>query len=140
MLWIKAFHLVFVVCWFAGIFYLPRLFVYHAMTTDTAGKERFKTMERKLYRGIMTPCAVLAVGLGAWLWVWSWDTLGRAGWMHAKLLLVALLIVFHVYCGRMVAAFARDANPHGHVFYRWFNEAPLVILIGVVILAVVRPF
>ncbi len=139
MLWIKAFHIVFVVCWFAGIFYLPRLFVYHAMTADEAGKERFKVMERKLYRGIMTPCAIITVLLGGWLWMISWDVLARAGWLHAKLLLVALLVGFHLYCGRMIKAFARDENPHSHRFYRIFNEVPLVVLIGIVVLAVVRP-
>ena len=140
MLWVKAFHIVFVVCWFAGIFYLPRLFVYHASTNDDAGKERFKVMERKLYRGIMTPCAVLAIGFGAWLWIASWDVLRGAGWLHAKLVLVALLVAFHLYCGRMVSAFARDENPHSERFYRYFNELPLVVLFGAVILAVVRPF
>ncbi len=140
MLWIKAFHLVFVVCWFAGIFYLPRLFVYHSMATDTVGKERFTVMERKLYRVIMTPCAVLTVALGVWLWVLSWDTLARAGWLHAKVLLVAILIGYHLYCGHLIQRFANDANPHGHRFYRWFNEAPLLILVAIVILAVVRPF
>ncbi|NJN52764.1 MAG: protoporphyrinogen oxidase HemJ [Gammaproteobacteria bacterium] len=140
MLWIKAFHLIFVVCWFAGIFYLPRLFVYHAMTTDEVGKARFTVMEQKLYRIIMTPCAVLAVGFGIWLWVLSWTTLAQAGWLHAKLLLVALLIGFHLYCGRLITLFARDANPHNHIFFRWFNEAPLLILVSVVVLAVVRPF
>jgi putative membrane protein len=140
MLWVKSLHIVFVVCWFAGIFYLPRLFVYHAMAEDRVGRERFKVMERKLYRGIMTPCAVLAVALGLWLMVASWDVLARAGWLHAKLLLVVLLVAYHVYCGRMVQAFASDRNPHGHIFYRVFNEAPLVLLVTIVILAVVRPF
>jgi protoporphyrinogen IX oxidase len=140
MLWVKALHIVFVVCWFAGLFYLPRLFVYHSITTDPPGIERFKVMERKLYRGIMTPCAIIAVGLGIWLLVDAWTILGRAGWLHAKLLLVVLLIAHHLYCGRMVAAFAADRNPHSHNFYRWFNEMPLVVLFGAVILAVVRPF
>lgn len=140
MLWIKALHIIFVICWFAGIFYLPRLFVYHAMTTDQLGKERFKTMERKLYRIIMTPCAALALGFGVWLWALSFDALAGAGWLHAKLLLVMLLIGYHVYCGYLIACFARDANPHTHKFYRLFNEAPLLILFAVVILAVVRPF
>jgi len=140
MLWVKALHIIFVVCWFAGLFYLPRLFVYHAMTTDAPGIERFKVMERKLYRGIMTPCAVLAVAFGFWLLVDAWSILGRAGWLHAKLALVALLIGYHIYCGRVVAAFAADRNSHSHSFYRWFNEMPLLILFGAVILAVVRPF
>jgi len=140
MLWLKALHIVFVVCWFAGIFYLPRLFVYHAMAEDDTGRERFKVMERKLYRGIMTPCAILAIGFGVALMAVSWDAFSRAGWLHAKLALVVLLVCYHVYCGRMVKAFAEDRNRHGHVFYRYFNEAPLVLLIAIVILAVVRPF
>jgi putative membrane protein len=140
MLWLKSLHIVFVVCWFAGIFYLPRLFVYHAMAEDSTGRERFKVMERKLYRGIMTPCAVLAVLFGAWMMIASWESYARAGWLHAKLLLVAVLVGYHVYCGRMVKAFAGDRNPHSHTFYRYFNEAPLALLIGIVILAVVRPF
>jgi putative membrane protein len=140
MLWLKALHIVFVVCWFAGIFYLPRLFVYHAMATDDVGRERFAVMERKLYRIIMTPCAVLAVAFGTVLLVNAWETLRAAGWVHAKLALVAVLIAYHLWCGRMVKAFATGQNPHGHVFFRYFNEAPLLLLFAIVILAVVRPF
>jgi protoporphyrinogen IX oxidase len=140
MLWLKAFHIVFVIAWFAGIFYLPRLFVYHALTTDPISNERFKIMERRLYRGIMTPAAIAAVSCGAWLLLLSWETLGRAGWMHAKLALVIGLVAYHVYCGRIIAAFARDANRRSDRFYRWFNEVPVLALIPVVILAVVKPF
>jgi putative membrane protein len=137
MLWVKSFHIVFVVAWFAGLFYLPRLFVYHALTTDSAGIERFKIMERKLYYGIMTPSAVLAVVLGLWLWLGY----GITGiWLHAKLALVVLLIAYHGYCGRLLADFKRDRNRHGHVYYRWFNEIPVLILIAVVILVVVKPW
>lgn len=137
MLWVKSFHIVFVVAWFAGLFYLPRLFVYHALTTDSAGIERFKIMERKLYYGIMTPSAVLAVVLGLWLWLGY----GISGaWLHAKLALVVLLIAYHGYCGRLLADFKRDRNRHGHVYYRWFNEVPVLILIAVVILVVVKPW
>ncbi len=140
MLWVKAFHVAFVIFWFAGIFYLPRLFVYHAMASDPISIERFKLMERRLYRGIMTPAAVIATGLGVWLVIAGWDTYAHAGWLHAKLLLAAGLIAYHVYCGRVVLAFARDENRRSDLFYRWFNEVPLVFVIGIVVLAVVKPF
>ena len=137
MLWIKAFHIVFVVTWFAGLFYLPRLYVYHAMTTDTVGSERFKVMERKLFYGIMTPGAVLSLVSGGWLWL-GYGYSG--GWLHAKLALVAVLIAYHVYCGKLMLDFRHDRNRYGHVFYRWLNEFPTVILIAAVILVVVKPF
>jgi protoporphyrinogen IX oxidase len=141
MLWVKAFHIAFVIFWFAGVFYLPRLFVYHAMASDPVGIERFKVMERKLYWGIMTPAAFVSVALGMWLLVAQWDAFGRAGWMHAKLVLVFLLILYHVYCGRLLAAFARDENTKSHGFYRWLNDAPpIAILFGILILVVVKPF
>ena len=139
--WVKAFHVIFMVAWFAGLFYLPRLFVYHAMTEDAAGIARFKTMERKLYRGIMTPGAVLTVATGLWLVVMrgaAWFS--HAGWLHAKLGLIVGLIAYHLYLGRLVARFATDTNHHGHVFYRWLNEAPVLVLIGAVLLAVLQPF
>jgi putative membrane protein len=137
MLWVKALHVIFMVTWFAGLFYLPRLFVYHAQATDAIGIERFKVMERKLYFGIMTPGAILTVLFGSWLWLGY----GIAGaWLHAKLALVAILIAYHVYCGKLVGDFKRDRNRHGHVWYRWFNELPVLILLGAVILVVVKPF
>ncbi len=139
MLWIKAFHIIFVVTWFAGLFYLPRLFVYHAQCEDKLGRERFKVMERKLYRGIMHPSAVLAVGLGLGLLYFTPAWL-HTGWLHAKLFLVLLLIIYHFYCGRWLAAFREDRNRHSHIYYRWLNELPVMILIGVVILVVVKPF
>jgi len=141
MPWVKSFHVVFMVTWFAGLFYLPRLFVYHAMTEDEAGKARFKVMERKLYLGIMTPGAVLTVALGIWMLVdYGWTAYSHSGWLHAKLVLVALLIAYHLYCGRLVADFRQDRNRYSHVFYRWFNEIPVLILIAVVILVIVKPF
>jgi protoporphyrinogen IX oxidase len=137
MLWVKALHIVFMVTWFAGLFYLPRLFVYHAMTEDLAGRERFKLMERKLYYGIMTPGAVLTVVFGAWLWL-GYGMSG--GWLHAKLVLVGVLIAYHIWCGRLLRAFKEDRNTRSHFWYRWFNEFPVIILLAVVILAVVKPF
>jgi putative membrane protein len=137
MLWVKAFHIVFMVTWFAGLFYLPRLFVYHALTEDLAGSERFKVMERKLYYGIMTPGAVLTVALGLWLWL-GFGIGG--GWMHAKAALVLVLIGYHLWCGRLAAAFKHDRNRHSHGFYRWFNEFPVVLLIAIVLLVVLKPF
>ena len=137
MPWVKALHIVFVVTWFAGRFYLPRLFVYHAQATDREGIERFKVMERKLYRGIMTPSAVLAVLFGLWLWL-GYGIGG--GWLHAKLAVVVVLIAYHIWCGRLVKQFAADRNTRSHVWYRWFNEAPVLLLLAAVILAVVKPF
>ena len=137
--WIKAFHLVAVVTWFAGIFYLPRLFVYHAMAEDEVSRERFKVMERKLYRGIMNPSAAVVVLLGLWLMYLAPGFLSQ-GWLHAKLALVAGLLAYHVQCGRLMRAFAADRNTRSHVWYRWFNEVPVLILIGVMVLVEVKPF
>lgn len=137
MLWIKALHIVFMVTWFAGLFYLPRLFVYHALSTDRASQDRFKVMERKLYYGIMAPGAVLTVAFGSWLWL-GYGIGG--GWLWLKLALVAILIGYHLYCGKLLNDFKHDRNRHGHVFYRWLNEFPVLILIAAVILAVVKPF
>lgn len=141
MLWVKAFHIIFMVTWFAGLFYLPRLYVYHAMAEDGIGRERFKVMERKLFFGIMTPGALLTVVLGAWLLIdYAWEAYSHSGWLHAKLLLVALLVGYHVYCGKLLLDFKHDRNRHGHVFYRWLNELPVVILVAVVLLVTLRPF
>lgn len=137
MLWVKAAHIIFMVTWFAGLFYLPRLFVYHAMTQDTAGIERFKVMERKLYYGIMTPGAVLTIVFGLWLWQGYGIT---GGWLHAKLALVFLLILYHLYCGKLLADFRHDRNRRSHVYYRWLNEAPVIILIAVILLVELKPF
>jgi protoporphyrinogen IX oxidase len=136
-LWVKALHILFMVTWFAGLFYLPRLFVYHAQATDSAGIERFKLMERKLYYGIMTPGAVLTVVFGAWLWL-GYGPWGA--WLQAKLALVAILIAYHLYCGKLLRDFKHDRNRHGHVWYRWFNELPVLILFGTVLLVVLKPF
>jgi protoporphyrinogen IX oxidase len=136
MLWLKAFHVVFMVTWFAGLFYLPRLFVYHAISDDAIGIERFKIMERKLYYGIMTPGAVLTVlsGLGLWL---IYGVSG--GWLYAKVGLVVALLGYHVWCGRILLAFRKGQNPRTHVWYRWFNEVPVLFLIAIVVLVIVKP-
>ena len=137
MLWVKAFHIIFMVTWFAGLFYLPRLFVYHAMASDPASVERFKIMERKLFYGIMTPGAVLTIAFGLWLWLGY----GASGaWLNVKIALVLVLVAYHVYCGKLVQDFKHDRNQRGHVFYRWLNEFPVVLLIAIVVLAVVKPF
>jgi putative membrane protein len=137
MLWIKALHIVFLITWFAGLFYLPRLYVYHAMTDDRPGRERFKIMERKLYWGIMTPGAVLTIAFGAWLWL----SYGFAGnWLNAKLGVVLLLVAYHLWCGKLLTDFKHDRNTRSHVWYRWFNEVPTVLLVAGVVLAVVKPF
>ena len=137
MLTVKALHIIFMVTWFAGLFYLPRLFVYHAMSEDEPSKERFKVMERKLFWGITTPGAVLTIVFGLWLWLGYGF---RGGWLHAKLLLVVVLVGYHVWCGKLMIDFREGRNPHGHVWYRWFNEFPVLILVGSVFLVVLKPF
>ena len=138
MLWIKSFHIIFLVAWFAGLFYLPRLFVYHAQATDPVSIERFKIMERKLYFGIMTPCMVITLVLGLWLWL-AYGFSG--GWLHAKLALVLILLGQHGYLYKLMRDFKHDRNKHSHVFFRWLNEIPtLPLLIAIVILVVVKPF
>lgn len=137
VLWIKAFHIIFMVTWFAGLFYLPRLFVYHAMSEDTVGRERFKVMERKLFFGIMTPGAVLTIVFGAWLWL-GYGFSG--GWLDAKLALVGALICYHALLGKWMFDFKHERNRHSHVFYRWMNELPVFALIPIVVLVVVKPF
>lgn len=136
MLWIKSFHIIFMVTWFAGLFYLPRLFVYHAMSEDAASIERFKVMERKLFFGIMTPGALLTVIFGVWLWLGY----GFSGfWLHAKIGLVVLLIAYHGYCGKLMIDFKQDRNHRGHVFYRWLNELPVLLLATIIILVELKP-
>jgi putative membrane protein len=137
VLWVKAFHIVFMVTWFAGLFYLPRLFVYHAMSSDEPSLGRFKIMERKLYYGIMTPGAVLTIATGAVLWLY-YDFAG--GWLYAKLALVAALVVYHLWCGSLLRAFREERDTRTHVWYRWFNEAPVLFLIAIAVLVVVKPF
>src|SRR5690348_2865981 len=142
MLWVKALHIVSMVTWFAGLFYLPSLFVYHAMAEDRPSLERFKIMERKLFWGIMTPGAVLTVAFGLWLWLGWFRGAGGSipGWLHAKLFLVFLLILYHLWCGALVRAFAAERNRKSHRWFRWFNEVPAVVLFLVVLLVVLKPF
>ncbi|HSG88697.1 MAG TPA: protoporphyrinogen oxidase HemJ [Pseudomonadales bacterium] len=139
LLWLKAFHLIFVVCWFAGLFYLPRLFVYHAMAEDGATIAQFKVMERKLYR-FVTPFAALAIVLGVWMLLLNPTYYFSQPWMHAKLALVAGLVVYHFWCGRLLRQLRDDVSTHSHKFFRVFNEIPVLILFPVVILVIVRPF
>lgn len=139
MLWIEAFHIIFMVTWFSGLFYLPRLFVYHAMSTDHTSIERFKIMERKLFFGIMTPGAILTIALGIWLISYNPSIYLHLTWMHAKLGLVVLLILYHLYLAKLLIDFKKDRNQHGHVFYRWINEVPVLFLVAIVILVVVKP-
>jgi putative membrane protein len=135
---VKTLHLVFMVSWFAGLFYLPRLFVYHALATDAIGIERFKVMERRLYRGIMMPSAVLTIAFGLWLWL-GYGITGR--WLHVKLVLVAILVAHHIWLGKLLRDFAADRNTHSDKFYRWINEIPaLPVLVLVVFLVVMKPF
>ncbi|MFA7604981.1 MAG: CopD family protein [Rhodocyclaceae bacterium] len=136
MLTVKALHIVFVVSWFAGLFYLPRLFVNHAMVEDVATRERLFMMERKLYR-FMTPLGVLAVGLGLWLWLYYGFS---GGWLHAKTTLVLFLVAYHLYCGKLMRDFAEGRNTRSHVWFRVFNEVPVVVLFIVTFLVVLKPF
>lgn len=137
MLILKALHIIFMVTWFAALFYLPRLFVYHAQSSDQLSLERFCVMERKLFWGIMTPGAVLTCVLGLWLALW--EGVLMQGWMHAKLTLVLLLVVYHIWCYALLRAFKAGRNRHTHVWYRWFNEAPTLLLFAIVFLVVLKP-
>lgn len=140
-LWLKAFHLIFVVTWFAGLFYLPRLFIYHLEAHDDVSHQRFATMERRLL--VITHIGgSLAVGFGIGLLFALASTPGylAQGWLHAKLTLVGLLIAFHLYCARLTRRFARGERPHGAIFLKFFNEFPALILVAVVLLVVLKPF
>ena len=133
---VKALHIIFVTSWFAGLFYLPRLFVNLAMETEPAATARLLLMSRKLFR-FMTPLAVLALAFGLWLWL-GFGIAG--GWLHAKLALVLVLVVYHGWCGRLLADFAAGRNTHNHRWYRVFNELPVLVLFVVVFLVVAKPF
>lgn len=140
MIWIKALHIIFMVTWFAGLFYLPRLFVYHADCHDEPGHTRFLVMERKLF-AIMTIGAVITAIFGVWLLVaYAWAAYRDSGWLLTKLALVGGLIVYHAYCWRIMRDFRAGTAQHSHVFYRWINEIPALLLIAIVLLAVAKPF
>ncbi len=140
MIWIKAFHIIFMVAWFAGIFYLPRLFVNHAMAEEEDVKARLALMEGKLYRFI-TPWMLLTIVFGLWLlFDYAWAAFSHMWWLHLKLVLVVLLIGYHFYCGKIIRDFAKNRCRRSHVWFRWFNELPVLVLFLVVILAVVKPF
>lgn len=142
MLYIKAFHIIAVVAWFAGLFYLPRLFVYHSQAKDQMSLKRFCIMERRLYYGIMWPSAILTTLLGGWLLIHGWEYYSRAGWMHAKLLMVLFVWIYHLSCGHYVHSFASNdisSNRSGR-YFRIFNEIPTLLLTVIVLLVVVKPF
>lgn len=139
MHWILALHIIAVVCWFAGLFYLPRLFVYHANTPDSIGYDRFLVMEHKLLYYITWPAGIITTLSGFWLLSLKWEYYAHQNWMHAKLILVLLLWLFHFYNGILLGKFKQHKNPFSHKFFRFFNEIPTIILIAVVILAIVKP-
>ena len=140
MLWVKAFHLIAMVTWFAALFYLPRLFVYHVDATDATSSDRFCIMERRLYRGIALPAMIATLALGIWLFTFNPKYYETAGWMHAKLALVVLLIGYHHICGAYVRKFAAGTVTKSGRFFRVFNELPVLALVGIIVLAVVKPF
>ena len=139
LIWVKAFHIIAVICWFAALFYLPRLFVYHSMSDDEISIERFKIMERKLYKGICTPSMIATLTLGAWM-VWLNPAYLALGWFQLKLVFVACILYYHYLCGTHVQNFASNQNNKSHKYFRVFNEAPVLALIPIVILATVKPF
>lgn len=140
MLWIKAFHIIAMVAWFAGMFYLPRLFVYHSDTTDSISLSRFKVMERRLYHGIMWPAGLATTVFGLWLVTFNLSYYLQAGWFHFKLLLVLFLWGYHLACGHYLKAFAKDKTTQNALFFRVFNEVPTLFLVVIVLLVVLKPF
>ena len=139
-LWLKAFHIIAMVAWFAGLFYLPRLFVYHSSTEDRLSIERFKIMEWRLFYAITYPAGVVTTLLGLWLMLLNWHGYLTSGWMHVKLTAVILLWGYHGFCGRYLRRFREDRNQQSEKFFRIFNEVPTVLLITIVIMVVVKPF
>ena len=132
----KSLHIIFMVTWFAGLFYLPRLYVYHADAKDKISNDRFKVMERKLFYGIMTPGGILTIFFGLLL-IYNYPYQGQ--WLTYKLILVFFLIIYHLYCWKFLNLFKYDKNYHSHVFYRIFNEVPVIILIAAVFLVIYKP-
>ena len=139
MLWIKAFHVIFMVCWFAGLFYLPRIFVYYAQSTDPETRQTLAVMARKLYR-FVTPFMLLTIGFGLWRLSYQWEYYLTAHWMQAKLAGVALLVGYHLQCGVYMRRIGNAEDDKTHVFYRFFNEVPVLFLFGIVLLVYTRPF
>ncbi len=139
MLWLKAFHIIAVICWFAGIFYLPRIMVYYALSEHPETRRQLSIMAAKLYR-FMTPIAAIAIILGFALIANNSDYYLQARWLWAKLLVVALLVIYHYYCGRLVRALETDKDQHSHVYFRLFNEVPVILLVIIVLLAILKPF
>ena len=139
MLWVKSFHIIFMVTWFAGLFYLPRLFVYHASAEDEISNERFKIMERKLFWGIATPGGIITIILGFWLISYFGTSVLSTLWMQLKLACVAALVIYHLVCGKLLFNFKNDNNKHSHVWYRWFNELPVLLLIAIILLVELKP-
>lgn len=137
--WIKAWHVIAMVCWFAGLFYLPRLFVYHAMSDDQISRDRFIVMERKLYRGIMWPSLIATWVLGLWMVGIAWEGYKSQVWLHIKIALVIALTLYHLACGYYRKQMIEQPNLKSHVFFRWFNEAPVLVLIAVCMLVIVKP-
>lgn len=140
MLWIKAFHIIFMVTWFSGLFYLPRLYVYHALSSDETSNERFKVMERKLFWGIMTPGAILTILFGLGLLYNGFGIYLHLMWFDIKASLVGLLVIYHIYLGKLYYNFKQNRNTHGHVFYRWLNEVPVFFLIAIILLVIIKPW
>ena len=141
MLWVKALHVIFMVTWFAGLFYLPRLYVYHSMSDDQASLERFKIMERKLFFGIMTPGMILTFIFGFWmLFDYALESYANSNWLLTKVVLAFILLGYHIHCGKLLFDFKYDRNKHSHVYYRWYNEIPVLFLFAMIILVIVKPF
>lgn len=138
MLWVKAFHIIAVVTWFSALFYLPRLFVYHALSTDTVSRDRFKIMERKLYRGIAVPSMIATLVFGGWTASYNWSYYAGATWFWWKMALVAILLVYHHVCAYYLRQFAKDQVERSHVYFRWFNEFPVLLLVAIVLLVVLK--
>lgn len=140
MLWFEAFHVIFMVTWFAGLFYLPRLFVYHAMSKDEVSNSRFKLMERKLFFGIMTPGAILTIVFGLIVFSYAPRTYLSFKWFDLKILFVLFLLIYHLYLWKVLINFRQDRNIRSHVFYRWLNEVPVIFLVSIIILVIVKPW
>ena len=136
MLWYKTLHIIFMVTWFAGLFYLPRLFVYHSMSEDKISHDRFVIMERKLYWGVMTPGAIFTILFGVLLIQYH----GLPGWLQLKIVLVIFLVIYHIWCGIILNNFKKEENKKSHKWYRFFNEIPVVILSAIIYLVIFKPF